>query len=269
MGPVTTIAPKVASQRTVAAASCFVFFNYAQFFIFVYFIPIQIQTIKVVDVEKSGIDTVPLIVGKDVASLISDFLPIEFGIYIQYCYGCSVLRSIGAGLITTWSVDSPHSMWIGYQIISGFGTGLALALPQVAVQPGLLPQAIPTAISMTTFSQVFGGAPFVSIGNNIFNNKLVQYVSHIGISNLDATKVIQAGATELRQAVAAEYLPQVLVAYNEPLRLVFRAGLAMSCLSILAALPLEWRSIKPPKQSDESDRESRSESVHVPNMAAW
>ena len=268
MGPNATIPPKVASQRTVAAASCFAFFNYAQFFIFVYFIPIYFQAVKGVDAEQSGIDTIPLIVANNVASLTSGFLTTRFGSYVQYFYGCSILTSIGAGLITTWQVDSPHSMWIGYQVISGFGTGLALALPQVAVQPGLTPQDIPIGISMTIFFQFFGGALFVSIGNNIFNSKLLQYVSNIGIPNFDASKVIQAGATELRQAVPAEYLPQVLVAYNEALRLVFRAGLAMSCLSILAALPLEWRSMKPPKKSEESDAESRSESIHVPTMAA-
>lgn len=250
MGPKATIPPKVASQRTVAAASCFAFFNYSQFFIFVYFIPIYFQAIKGVDAKQSGIDTIPLIVANNVASLTSGILTTKFGTYVQYFYGCSVLTSIGGGLITSWQVDSPHSKWIGYQIISGFGTGLALALPQVAVQPGLTPQDIPIGISMTIFFQFFGGALFVSIGNNILNSKLVQFVNDIGIPNFDAGKVVQAGATELRHAVPAEYLPQVLVAYNEALRLVFRAGLAMACLSVLAALPMEWRSMKPPKKSD-------------------
>jgi len=250
MGPKATIPPKVASQRTVAAASCFAFCNYAQFFIFVYFIPIYFQAIKGVGAERSGINTIPLIVANNVASLLSGILTTTFGTYVQYFYGCSILTSIGAGLITTWKVDSASGMWIGYQIISGFGTGLALALPQVAVQPGLAPQDISIGISMTIFLQFFGGALFVSIGNNIFNSKLVQYVSAIGIPNFDASKIVQAGETQLRHAVPAEYLPQVLVAYNQALRLVFRTGLAMACLSILPALPLEWRNVKPPKESD-------------------
>lgn len=249
-----TIPPKIAFQRTVAAASCFAFFNYAQFFIFVYFIPIYFQAIKGTDAERSGINTIPLIVANNVASLTSGVLTTIFGHYVSYFYGCSVLTSIGAGLITTWQIDSSNSKWIGYQIISGFGTGLALALPQVAVQPGLAPQDIPIGISMTIFFQFFGGALFVSVGNNILNSKLVQYVRDIGIPNFNASKIIDSGATELRQAVPAEYLPQVLVAYNQALRLVFRAGLAMACLSVLAALPLEWRSMKPPSaKTNESE----------------
>lgn len=266
MGSKATIPPKVASQRTVAAASCFAFFNYAQFFIFVYFIPIYFQAIKGVNAEQSGINTIPLIVANNIASLTSGFLTTKFGTYVQYFYGCSILTSIGAGLITTWQVDTSIGMWIGYQIISGFGTGLALALPQVAVQPGLAPQDIPIGISMTIFLQFFGGALFVSVGNNILNTKLVQYVRDIGIPNFDAGKIVEAGATELRRAVPAEYLPSVLVAYNEALQWAFRAGLVMACLSILAALPLEWRSMKPPEKK--SDGESTEERIHVPTMAA-
>ncbi|KAF4628140.1 hypothetical protein G7Y89_g10018 [Cudoniella acicularis] len=159
-------------------------------------------------------------------------------------------------------------MWIGYQILAGFGTGLALDLPQVAVQPSLAPQDIPIGISTTIFFQFFGGALFTSIGNNIFTSKLVQYVGDIGIPNFDPNKIVGSGATELRQAVPAEYLPAVLAAYNLALRRAFQAGLAMACLSILAALPLEWKSVKPPKKkSDGESGESTDESVQVPTTA--
>lgn len=138
----------------------------------------------------------------------------------------SLLLSVAPSLVQ----DRREYSMIGYQVISGFGTGLALALPQVAVQPGLTPQDISIGISMTIFFQVFGGALSVSVGNNILNSKIVQYVSDIGIPNFDARQVVQACATELRRAVPAIYLSQVRVAYNEALRPVFRAGLAMACL---------------------------------------
>ena len=123
---------------------------------------------------------------------------------------------------------------------------------------------------MTIFLQFFGGALFVSVGNNILNSKLVQYVRDIDIPNFDASTIIDSGATELRQAISAEYLPQVLVAYNQALRLVFRAGLAMACLSILAALPLEWRSMKPPapKKSDDDEKGPGETNAPLPVLAA-
>ncbi len=179
MGPKATIPPKVASQRTVAAASCFAFFNYAQFFIFVYFIPIYFQAIRGVDAEQSDINTIPLIMANNAASLTSGILTTKFEAYVQYIYGCSILIFIGAGLITTWQVDSSNGMWIGYQTIFGFDTDLALALSQVVVQLGLASRDISIDISMTIFLQFFEGVLFVFIGNNIFDSKLVQYVSDI------------------------------------------------------------------------------------------
>ena len=169
--------------------------------------------------------------------LTSGILTTVFGSYAQYFYACSVLTSIGAGLITTWQVNTSAEQWIGYQIISGFGTGLALALPQVAVQPYLAPQDIPIGISMTIFLQFFGGALFVSVGNNILDNKLVQYVTDIGIPDFDAARLVQADATKFRKVVPISYLPSVLVAYNDAVRWTFRVGLIMAALSILSAIP--------------------------------
>jgi hypothetical protein len=256
MGDKATIPRRILSQRSVASASCYAFCNYAQFFVFIYFIPIYFQAIKGVDAEQSGINSIPLIVANNIASLTSGLLTTKFGTYIQYFYGCSVLTSIGAGLMTTWKVDTPSKMWIGYQIIAGFGTGLALDLPQVAVQPGLAPQDIPIGISTTIFFQFFGGALFTSIANNIFTTKLVHYIGDIGIPNFDPSSVVAAGATELRHAVPAEYLQAVLVAYNLAIRRAFQAGLAMACLSILAALPLEWKSVKRAQSKKIADGES-------------
>jgi hypothetical protein len=250
MGSDAMIPPRVASQRTVAAASCFAFLNYAQFFIFVYFIPIYFQAVKGVSAKKSGLDTIPLILANNVGSLASGLLTTTFGSYVQYFYACSVLTSIGAGLITTWQVDTSAGKWIGYQIISGFGTGLALALPQVAVQPCLAPQDIPIGISMTIFLQFFGGALFVSVGNNVLDNKLIQYINDIGIPDFDAAQLVQAGATEFRKVVPEVYLPSVLLAYNEALRWTFRVGLIVATLSVLSAIPLEWRSMTPAGKSE-------------------
>ena len=45
------------------------------------------------------------------------------------------------------------------------------------------------------------------------------------------------------------YLPRVLGAYNRALRIVFRVGVAMACLSVVAALLLRWRGIKTSRKS--------------------
>jgi hypothetical protein len=135
MGDSATLSSHLATRHNVAAASLFGFFNYTQFFIFIYFLPIYFQAIKGTFARQFGINTIPLIMVNNTASLLAGFLTTLSGTYVQYFYACSVLTSIGAGLTTTLQVHTPSPNWIGYQVLSVFGTGLALALPQVAVQP--------------------------------------------------------------------------------------------------------------------------------------
>ncbi|KAF2735808.1 MFS general substrate transporter [Polyplosphaeria fusca] len=255
MGDSATVPSHLATRRNVAAASLFGFFNYAQFFILIYFLPIYFQAVKGTTAKQSGIDTIPLIMANNIASLLAGFLTTLFGTYVQYFYACSVLASIGAGLITTLQVHTPSPNWIGYQVLSGFGTGLALALPQVAVQPSLSRAEIPIGISIAIFSQFFGAALFVSIGNNIVNTKLVEAVRTLRIPDFDAATIVQMGATELRMKVPSEYLGGILEAYNGALRWAFRLGLIMACLSVFAVLPLEWKNLKKVGQENGSSEE--------------
>lgn len=44
------------------------------------------------------------------------------------------LTAIGAGLLTTFGVDTSQGKWIGYQILYGFGLGLASQAPNMAAQ---------------------------------------------------------------------------------------------------------------------------------------
>lgn len=49
----------------------------------------------------------------------------------------TAILTIGSGLIYTLKVDSNAGLWIGYQIVAGFGIGLALQTPFIAVQRAL------------------------------------------------------------------------------------------------------------------------------------
>lgn len=106
----------------------------------------------------------------------------------------------------------------------------------------LLTSTVPTGASLIFFSQTLGGAIFTSVGNNVFDNKLVR--SLLSIAGLDAAAVVRAGATELRQFVKPHQLPAVIRAYNGALVDCFDVALAMSCMAILGAVWVEWKSIK-------------------------
>lgn len=134
MGEDATIPPRVGRQRSVAAISWFILCTFGSFTNNTYFVPIYFQAVKGTTAMGSGIHMIPLIVANVITLLATGFLSSKLGHYVPFFWGCSIVSSIGCGLITTWSVASPAGEWIGYQIIAGIGTGLALQLPPSAVQ---------------------------------------------------------------------------------------------------------------------------------------
>jgi hypothetical protein len=90
--------------------------------------------------------------------------------------------------------------------------------------------------------QNLGGAIFTSVGSNVFDNKLAKALS--SIAGLDAATVVRIGATELRQFVKPRQLPAVIRAYNHALVACFDVALAITCMTILGAVWMEWKSIK-------------------------
>jgi hypothetical protein len=92
------------------------------------------------------------------------------------------------------------------------------------------------------FCQTLGGAIFVSVANNIFDNKLAKGLA--AIPGLNADLVSHVGATDLRDVVAPEYLHSVLVAYNEALRNAFYVCAALAAATIVGAVFMPWKSLK-------------------------
>lgn len=101
------------------------------------------------------------------------------------------------------------------------------------------------------FSQILGGAIFISVGQNVLNNQLVERLA--GLPGFSPGLIQTGGATSLINSFPAEYRHDVLVAYNESLRTVFRAGLALAALSVIGSLAMEWRSVKKQQPGSKTD----------------
>ena len=151
--------------------------------------------------------------------------------------------AIGAGLLTTFKVSTGHSMWIGYQALYGFGVGSGMQQAMIAAQTVCSLDDIPTATAIVNFSMTLGGALFVSVGQNIFTNRLLTNLA-VSVPSLDPATILSTGATSLRNAVDSATLPGVLSAYNDALAQTYYVSLAMACFSIAGALGMEWKSVK-------------------------
>ncbi|EXJ90759.1 hypothetical protein A1O1_03863 [Capronia coronata CBS 617.96] len=237
-----TIPPRIIMNRCVAAGVTYAFMSGAGMMTLVYFLPIWFQAIKGASAVHSGIMNLPAILGITLAGMAAGFGTRKFGYFTLWMYTSSVLTPIGTGLISTFSTTTAHPKWIGYQVVWGIGLGLGIQQPSVAAQTVLAREDVPIGASMMFFAQTLGGSIFVSVANNIFDNKLAQGLK--SIPGIDPDVVGNVGATDLRSVVPEQYLHSVLVVYNEALRNAFYVGVAVSAATVIGSLAMEWKNLR-------------------------
>ena len=243
---IATVPPHIVAQRSIAAGIWYSFVVGSAMLTLVYFVPIWFQAIQGVSAFESGIRTLPMILALVVGAISSGIVVNRVGYYTQFLFIGCIFLSIGSGLMTTFTVDIGEAKWIGYQILVGYGIGCGMQQPSMAAQNTLKRPDVPTGVSLMIFSQSLGGAVFISIGQNIFSNRLISGLA--SVPGLNSDIVVSTGATDLRNVVAAQYLPRVLFAYNYALTDVFTIAVAMACLSLFGALAMEWKTVKKPQK---------------------
>lgn len=237
-----TVPPRIAKQRTIAAGAFYSFTLGSSFMMVVYYLSIWFQAIKGDTAIRSGYSTLPFILSLVVASIFSGVLVSKIGYYNPSLISGAALAPIGAGLLTLFKPDTAHPMWIGIQVLFGFGIGMGLQQTNIAAQTVLDKKDAPTGISLVFFGQGLGGTISVAIGQNILDNRLIAGLSNT--NGISAQDIINSGATGLRNLFTPAQLGHVLEVYNHALITVFYAALGFSCATILGALTIEWKSVK-------------------------
>ena len=102
---------------------------------------------------------------------------------------------------------------------------------------------VPIGTTVIIFLQTLGGALFISVGQNIFNNRLISNLV-ADVPTLDPALVLRTGATDLKEAVDPAVIGDVLSAYNSAITQTFYVSVAIAALSIFGAVAMEWKSVK-------------------------
>ncbi|KAK6075566.1 HC-toxin efflux carrier TOXA 15 [Seiridium cupressi] len=260
-----TVPPRVFAQRSIMTASLAMFTAGACMMTTYYYLPIWFQAIEGVSAVQSGIRLLPTVIGQALGSIAGGYAIKKIGYYTPVMLFSIALMCIGTGLLTTLQVDTSEGKWIGYQIPYGIGLGTTLQAPLLAGQTVLPLPDVPIGTSLMFFTQLFGGAIFVSVGQNLFNNYFIKGLA--GVPGVDLSTILQQGATAITD-IAEPTKGLVVIAYNEALRKIFITGLVMACLTFLGASGMEWKSVKNPapkvdaeSQSDGPAHEMRDSSV--------
>ena len=255
-GDNATVPPRVMKQRTMIFGSFYMFCVGANFFTFVYFLPIWFQGVRGRSALDSGIDTLPILLAQTICVVFGGVIVSMTGHYIPLMWASVVLTPIGAGLLTTLNGDSGSGKWIGYQIIYGIGGGLGYQQGISAAQTVLSAVDITIGTALMVFVQNLGGTIFASASNNVFVTRLVQDLASM-VPDLNPQVILSAGATGFRQVVGQAEYPLVLVAYNGAVIKTFQVGLILACLCAIGVAGVEWK--RAPTGKETKTKETQTE----------
>ena len=251
-GDKALLPPRIILQRSVAASCLGAFFIYGTFLVHAYYLPIWFQAIKNDTAIMSGVSLITYVAGNALFSIIAGISVSKFGYFAPPAIIGAAIGTVGSGLLSTLQVDSGAGQWVGYQVITSAGLGMAIQQGVIAVQTVLPLEQVPIGIGAIISMQSLGGAVFVSVGNNILQNILGQASAAENLPGIDIKAVIAAGATQFRSIVPEQSLPALLVAYNYALQRVFITAIPLSGLAFIVALGLEWRSVRDKKPTLEA-----------------
>jgi hypothetical protein len=120
---------------------------------------------------------------------------------------------------------------------------LGMQQSMIAAQTVLHLDDVPVGTSVLMFTQMFGGALFISVAQNIFTNRLVSGLAQV-VPDINPQIVLRTGATSLKDAIDPRHLSGVLFVYNRAITNTFYISVALASLSAIGALGMEWKSVK-------------------------
>ncbi|KAL6689755.1 MFS general substrate transporter [Trichoderma pleuroticola] len=221
-GEEATVPPRVFLTRTVLFGSLYSFNTSGALYVAVNYLPIWFQAVKGASPFGSGIRGLPLVLSLVVSILTSGSITSIIGYYTPtMCLG-SILMAVGGGMLTTFRVDTPITLWIIYQIIFALGIGLGFQQRIIATQTNFSGKDLPIALVLVSFVQNLGGIVALSSAQNIFTNQLM-YNLYKAAPDIDL-KLLSFTKKELNE---------ILPAYNLS---IFQALLVATVMASVAAV---------------------------------
>ncbi|MCJ1382448.1 hypothetical protein MMC17_005561 [Xylographa soralifera] len=245
-----TVPPRILMQRSIAACTVVSLCIGAALIINSFYLPIWFQAIKGTSAAQAGVRLLPYFLMTVVFVIGSGIAVSKLGYYTPFLISGNALLIVATGLLTTLNVDTTTGEWIGYQILVGGGTGLALIQCNNAALTVLGKEDISTGVTILNFFAQVGGSIFISICQTILSSTLKSRLAST-LPNFDTTGIATSGATEIQQLVSKQQLPILLNAYNAGINNVFYCALGLSFLALIASLFVEWKSVKSTEKAAE------------------
>ncbi|ORY11320.1 major facilitator superfamily domain-containing protein [Clohesyomyces aquaticus] len=240
------IPKRIFLQRFVWSNAFFSFFLGGAYFATLYYLPIYFQSVDNASPINSGVRNLPMVIAVTISSMTSGILTTQTGQVWPWLPIGAALSTIGSGLFYTLSTETSTGKWIGFQILAGFGYGLAWQAPMVRAQAESKPEDVSSTSAVVFWFQIIGGAFTLSSAQTAFINKLLRTLAKTA-PEINPGKIILTGATQIREAFPKDVVPVVVDAYMDGIKVVMAIVTAIVGFSFLLSFLAPKTSIHPEK----------------------
>lgn len=220
-----------------------------------YYLAFYFQAVLGTNAANSGVRILAYGIIESVATIITGAFISSNGYYVPWMWFGTSVYIVGCVLLHTLQIHSSTTQWVGYQMVSGLGIGLAEQVPFIAVQVVLPDSDMPTACILVVFARSLGGAIGVSVAENIFSQALLPELAHVQGVNVSST--LAAGISDLTAVIPASELYLVREGFGNAISRVFIMPIAVAGLSLLISFGMERERI----QDEEPITPSREDNI--------
>ncbi|GIZ45802.1 hypothetical protein CKM354_000895300 [Cercospora kikuchii] len=234
--------PRLIKNRNVYSGLIFALGCVSSLSIVEYYVPTYYQIVHDFSPQKSGLLMLPSLIATLAGFLIQGAGASYFGYYTPFSLAGSILMPVSAGLVTTWGPRTSLAKLIVFLAMVGFSTGIGFQGPLNAVQTTLKKEDVPLGIAVVLFSQMFGPAIFVSLGQTIFANSLARDLRRL-FPGRNTSGVSHMGLNEIKSSFSGEDLQKLVSVFNEAIKGAWYLALGLTCLTLLGSLMMPWAKI--------------------------
>ncbi|KAF2686262.1 MFS gliotoxin efflux transporter glia [Lentithecium fluviatile CBS 122367] len=240
MGSKSMIQAHLLKNKRILSNLGYVFFIAGVFFPLQFTLPVQFQSVNGTSATQSGIRLIPLILGVSVFTTIAGGVLTFWRHYEPFLLVGALLATAGATSIYSLGANASTGAWIGTELLTGMGIGLAFQMPMIANQADVGHDDIASVTALNLFVENFGTTLFVASGEAAFTKALMQSLAR-ALPSADPKAVLDVGATEIRNFFGGGELGKVLSSYLHGCKashiVCVACGVAMSLTSMSTAGP--------------------------------
>jgi MFS family permease len=236
IGDKAMVPNQVFKSRSIYAIMAYSFLTRFALLLFSYYIPIFYQAVRHKSATSSGINLLPFMLGVVVSVLGSGQLVGRFGYYWPFLAASPLFLAVGSGLLFTLRTSTASAKLVGFQILTGIGTGTGMQLTLLAIQVEFkeTPRLLGQATGMVSFAQFLGGTLGLGIAEPVLASELSKYL--LVYAPEAPAEIVKESPTAIYSELPAAMIPGVVQAYSHALKFVFLIGVPVAGLVLFSTI---------------------------------